>query len=81
MKVKVLLFASLREAVGASQNALEIEQGASVGDVWAGMASLYPRLVPHTGTAAFAINGTYAKPDEQVNEGDEIAFLPPVSGG
>ena len=81
MKVRVLLFASLREAVGASHSALEVEQGASVGDVWAGMASLYPRLAPHTGTAAFAINGTYARPEERVNEGDEIAFLPPVSGG
>ncbi len=81
MKVKVLLFATLREAVGVSQSALEVEPGARVGDVWAGMADLYPGLLPHTGTAAFAINGTYAKPNEQVSEGDEIAFLPPVSGG
>jgi molybdopterin converting factor subunit 1 len=81
MKVKVLLFASLREAVGASQSALEVEPGASVSDVWAGMATIFPSLVPHTGTAAFAINGAYAKPDERVSDGDEIAFLPPVSGG
>lgn len=81
MKVKVLLFATLREAVGAPHSTLELERDSNVGDVWAGMAQLYPRLCPHAGTTAFAINGTYARSDEPVKDGDEIAFLPPVSGG
>lgn len=81
MKVKVLLFASLREIVGSSQSALDIEQGAHVADVWKGLAALYPAIQPHSGTIAYALNGFYAKPDEPVSEGDEIAFLPPVSGG
>jgi molybdopterin converting factor subunit 1 len=81
MKVKILLFASFREAVGASQSSVEVEPDAKVSHVWDKLVELHPRLAPHRGTAAYAINGTYAKPDERVREGDEIAFLPPVSGG
>jgi molybdopterin converting factor subunit 1 len=81
MKVKVLLFASLREVVGSSQSAVELEPGASVGDAWAHMITLYPRLAPHTGTIAFALNSAYTNPREALHEGDEVAFLPPVSGG
>src|SRR4051812_48466984 len=81
MKVKILLFASFREAAGLSQGTLDVEPEATLGDVWARLAVQYPRLAPHAGTAAFAINGTYAKPGERVHDGDEVAFLPPVSGG
>lgn len=81
MKVKILLFASLRETVGAPSTTLTVEPGASVSDVWHNFAELYPPLAPHTGTIAFALNGSYAKPNEKVADGDEIAFLPPVSGG
>ncbi|HST05954.1 MAG TPA: MoaD/ThiS family protein [Chloroflexia bacterium] len=81
MKVKVLLFASLREVVGSSQSAVELEPGARVEDAWARMASLYPRLAPHTGTIAFALNSAYTSAREALHDGDEVAFLPPVSGG
>ncbi len=81
MKVKILLFASFREAVGTSQSTLNVKPDAKLSDVWETLVGEHPRLAPHSGTAAYAINGTYAKPEERVREGDEIAFLPPVSGG
>ena len=81
MKVRVLLFASFREAVGASEQTVEVEPGATVGEGWARVTADHPRLAPHAGTAAFGVNGTYARPGERVAEGDEVAFLPPVSGG
>jgi molybdopterin converting factor subunit 1 len=81
MKVKVLLFASLREVVGSSQSAVELEPGARVEDAWTRMTSLYPRLAPHTGTIAFALNSAYTSSHEALHDGDEVAFLPPVSGG
>jgi molybdopterin converting factor subunit 1 len=81
MRVKVLLFASFREATGLSQGTLDVEPGATLGDVWATLVAEHPRLAPHSGTAAYAINGTYARLAERVSEGDEVAFLPPVSGG
>jgi molybdopterin converting factor subunit 1 len=81
MKVKVLLFASLREVVGSSQSAVELEPGSSVEDAWARMVTLYPRLAPHTGTVAFALNSAYTNAHEALHEDDEVAFLPPVSGG
>jgi sulfur-carrier protein len=81
MKIKVLLFASFREAAGISQSTVEIAPGAAISDVWEVLVDEHPRLAPHSGTAAYAINGTYAKPGETVSDGDEVAFLPPVSGG
>jgi molybdopterin converting factor subunit 1 len=81
MKVKILLFASFREAAGLSQGTLEVEPGATLGEVWEKLIAEHPRLAPHGGTAAYAINGVYARPGERVGEGDEVAFLPPVSGG
>jgi molybdopterin synthase catalytic subunit len=81
MKVKILLFASFREAAGMSQGTIEVAPSSTVRDVWEKLLIEYPRLAPHTGTAAYAINSAYAKPDEPVSEGDEVAFLPPVSGG
>ena len=81
MKVKYLLFASFREAAGTSHGTLEVPAGATLDDVWDKLVAEHPRLTPHAGTAAYAINSSYAKPGEHVNEGDEVAFLPPVSGG
>jgi molybdopterin synthase sulfur carrier subunit len=81
MKVKYLLFASFREAAGTSQGMLEVAPGATLDDVWEKLVAEHPRLAPHAGTAAYAINSSYAKPGERVSEGDEVAFLPPVSGG
>jgi molybdopterin converting factor subunit 1 len=81
MKVKFLLFASFREAAGLSQGTLEVATGATLGDVWEKLVVEHPRLAPHSGSAAYAINSCYAKPNERVSEGDEVAFLPPVSGG
>ena len=81
MKVKILLFASFREAAGISHGTLEVEQGATLGEVWERLIAAHPRLAPHGGTAAYAINGVYARAGERVRDGDEVAFLPPVSGG
>ena len=81
MKVRILLFASFREAAGTSQSTVEVEHDARVSDVWERLVAQYPPLAPHSGTAAYAVNGTYAKSGERVSEGDEVAFLPPVSGG
>lgn len=79
MEVTVRLFATYREAVGSAELHWEIDEGASVGDLWRELREAYPNM-PQIRPAA-AINAEYARLDETLQAGDEVAFLPPVSGG
>ncbi len=81
MKITVRLFATFREAAGTSSTMSEVEPGTTVGELWQSFTEEYPRLKPWTGISAFAINGTYTPPATPLSEGDEVAFIPPVSGG
>lgn len=79
MEIIVRLFATYREAVGSSVLRWEVAEGATVEDLWRGLREAYPNL-PQVKPAA-AINAEYARLDERLRAGDEVAFLPPVSGG
>ena len=80
-KIKVLLFATLRDYVGAKTLDMEIPAGTTVTELKAIMVKVYPKLAPVQDSMMAAINREYA-PDEQVLPIDaEIAFFPPVSGG
>jgi molybdopterin converting factor subunit 1 len=81
MKVTVKLFASFREAAGAPSSVVEIEQGTTISQLWGSMVETYPRLARMRRIASFAVNGQYTRSDLTLNDGDEVAFLPPVSGG
>src|SRR5947209_7826697 len=76
MEVRVRLFAALRERVGAPELVLELPDGALVGDALDRLSSV-TRGVP----AVLAVNREYAERDEALHEGDEVALIPPVSGG
>jgi molybdopterin converting factor subunit 1 len=81
VRVTVRLFARLRDVAGASELAREIDPGATVGSVWRQLAIEYPALGPYERSVSSAINADYARMDTPIRDGDEIAFLPPVSGG
>ena len=81
MHVSVRLFARLRDLAGASDLQLEIPDGSQAQHLWELMARQYPGLAPYTGSVSCAVNEEYAKLTTRLNNGDEIAFLPPVSGG
>ena len=81
MRVTVRLFARLRDIAGASELARDIAPGATIGAVWRELASEFPGLAPYERSISSAVNADYARMDDLVREGDEIAFLPPVSGG
>ena len=81
LQVTVKLFASFREAAGAPERMVEVEPGTTVGDLWRVLVDDNPRLMPLSGSAAFALNGRYTRQDSAVSHGDVVAFLPPVSGG
>ena len=81
MRVTVRLFARLREVAGASELARDLGPDATVGSLWRQLATEYPALEPYGRSISTAINADYARMDAPLREGDEIAFLPPVSGG
>ena len=76
MRVTVKLFAGLRERAGTSERALDLADGARVADVWPALA-----LGDEPGGLLYAVNKEYAAGERELAEGDEVALIPPVSGG
>jgi molybdopterin synthase catalytic subunit len=80
MRISVRCFAVLRE-LALDRTALTLPAGSSIADVWAQLAASYPALTPHRPYVRPARNGAYAAWDTSLADADEVAFLPPVSGG
>ena len=81
MKVKVLFFASLKDISGESAIELELEENATVNLVKIKITLMYPKLEPLLKYVRIAINQEFANAETVINNGDELAILPPVSGG
>jgi molybdopterin converting factor subunit 1 len=81
VRVNVRLFARLRELIGAGELEREVPQGATVRTVWDLLVREYPAVAPYSDSLSCAVNVEYARMSTAVNDGDEVAFLPPVSGG
>jgi len=79
--VKILFFASLKDVTGESVFDLELEEKATVKSLRAKITSMYPKLEPILNSVKIAINQDFAESDSVLKNGDELAFLPPVSGG
>lgn len=80
MKVQLLLFASYAEAFGRGEIALELPGGATAADALAAIRSRpgAERLPPRP---MIAVNQSYARPEQPLADGDEVALIPPVAGG
>ncbi|MCY4026345.1 MAG: molybdopterin converting factor subunit 1 [Acidobacteria bacterium] len=81
MRVTVRLFARLREIAGAETLVRELPPGTTAGGLWDDLAREFPELAEYRSAVSTAVNEEYARMDAAIAEGDEIAFLPPVSGG
>ena len=81
MRVRVRLFARLREIAGSAEIVRDIAPGATLASVWRQLAAEYPAFEPYGRSIGSAVNADYARMDTEIRDGDEIAFLPPVSGG
>ena len=81
MRIRVRLFAIQRELAGTREVALELPAGATIEDTWAAVVGQHPALAPGRAYVRFARNSAYAPPETTLADGDEVAFIPPVSGG
>ncbi|MGE0815124.1 MAG: molybdopterin converting factor subunit 1 [Vicinamibacterales bacterium] len=82
MRVNVKLFARLRELVGAGDLTVDVAgPPATVADVWASLVAAHPAAAAYASSMSSAVNLEYARMTTAVADGDEVAFLPPVSGG
>src|SRR6476661_7039433 len=79
--VRVRLFAIQRELAGTREVPLELADDADVEDAWVALVARHPVLGPGRASLRFARNGDYADPTTTLSDGDEVAMIPPVSGG
>lgn len=81
MKIRLLAFASARDALGAGETDLEMPEGSRVADLRERLDRDHPGLAPLWPRLALAVDGHVAGPDQPLHDGAEVALLPPVSGG
>lgn len=81
MRVTVRLFARLRDIAGTGDLSREAPVGATVADVWRALVAEFPDMARYESSISSAVNADYAKMTAALSDGDEVAFLPPVSGG
>jgi len=81
MRVTVRLFARLRDLAGTGELVRDVAEPATVHTVWRSLVSEMPGLSDYERAMSVAVNADYSKMSAAVQEGDEVAFLPPVSGG
>lgn len=81
MRVTVRLFARLRELAGRETFAVDVQESATVADVWTSVTETHPALAPFGRAISVAVNADFARMTSPVRDADDIAFLPPVSGG
>jgi len=79
--IQLLLFAVLKDIVGADQRSLTLAEGSRPADVWEQLRGEHPRLHQYVQPPMTAINESYAAADAILRDGDRLAFIPPVSGG
>ena len=79
--VRVRLFARLREQAGLETEALEVAPGSTLADVYESLRRKHSALEPDRDSVRGAINQEFSNWDVTVSQGDEVAFIPPVSGG
>jgi molybdopterin converting factor subunit 1 len=81
MRVKVLFFASARELTGETDIHLDLQPGATTGEIPELLMSIYPDLDMKRDRMSIAVNKVYCREPTELKEGDIIAILPPISGG
>ncbi len=81
LHVRIRLFAIQRELAATREVAVDLAPGATIHDAWDALVARFPQLSPGRASVRYARNGAYADGDTELSDGDEVAMIPPVSGG
>lgn len=81
MRIKVLFFGQLKDIVGAGEDSLDVPEDGQLQTVFEHYASKFPALAALNSSIVLARNHQFCERQEKISAGDEVAFLPPVSGG
>jgi len=81
MRVKVKLYAAFRDIVGSKEEDLDLKQGSTVNDLLDDYIRRFPQLSRYRDHIILSVNKEYGAPGRTLKDGDEVSFLPPVSGG
>ena len=81
MHVRIRVFARLRDLAGAAEFERDLAEPSNAADAWAALVRDFPALADYTRSVSCAVNEEYARMTTSLGDGDEVAFLPPVSGG
>lgn len=81
MKVRVRCFAAAREIVGSGELIVDLPEGSTLTQLFDRVQGQFPRLQGLAGSLLFSVNREYAPSDKRLSADDEVALIPPVSGG
>lgn len=81
MKINVKLYASFREIVGANEEVIDVAEGTTVQMLLEDYIKRFPRIERFREHVILSVNKEYGHPQRKLKDGDEVSFLPPVSGG
>ena len=81
MRIRLRYFAGLRERLEVAEAERELPDGTTVGEAWTALCAEHPQIGPLGGSMAFAVNREYVDRAHVLRDGDELACIPPVSGG
>jgi molybdopterin converting factor subunit 1 len=81
VKVTVKFFAALHDMTGRRELNLEVNEGLTVGELHRDLCARFPRLADHSASLMYSVNAEYVPADYRLGDGDEVALIPPVSGG
>ena len=80
-RIRVRFFAALAEAAGQRETSIDVPDGEPVRNIAARLVKEFPRLEGLCANVAFSVNAEYVAAEQPLKEGDEVALIPPVSGG
>jgi len=81
VKVRVKFFATLHDMTGRRELNLEAREGLTVSELYRDLCARFPRLADYSSILMYSVNAEYVPADYPLSDGDEVAFIPPVSGG
>jgi molybdopterin converting factor subunit 1 len=81
VKATVKFFAAFHDVTGTRELNLDMTEGLTVGELYRELCGRFPRLADYSGSLMYSVNAEYVPADYALHDGDEVAFIPPVSGG